>query len=82
MNLCFDDEEESRPECLSLHFFAALMITEAKKYAVLQLLSFKKKRELVYSTRLNDGFFEVKVMVVQEAAKQLDVGLIKSNSIL
>ncbi len=58
------------------------MITEAKKYAVLQLLSFKKKRELVYSTKLNDGFFEVKVMMVQEAAKQIDEGLIKNYSIV
>jgi hypothetical protein len=48
------------------------MLTQAKMKGVLQILSLKKKRDLVYSTKLSDGFFEIKVMMVQEAAKQVE----------
>jgi hypothetical protein len=53
-------------------YFATLMLTQAKMKGVLQILSLKKKRDLVYSTKLSDGFFEIKVMMVQEAAKQVE----------
>lgn len=71
MKLCLDEDEESRPECLTLNYFSQLMASEAKKKGVFQLLSFKRKRDRLYSTKISDGFFEVKVMMVQDAAKQL-----------
>jgi hypothetical protein len=82
MKLCLDEDEESRPPCLTENFFNALMIAESKKKGVFQLLSFKKKKDLVFSTKISDGFFEVKVMMVQEAARQLEAGLVKDFSIL
>ena len=53
------------------------MINESKKKGTFQMLTFKKKRDLVYSTKLNDGYFEVKVMMVQEAARQIEKEEIK-----
>ena len=48
------------------------MITEAKRKGIFQILSHKKKRDLVYSTKISDGFFSVKAMMIQEAAKQIE----------
>lgn len=82
MKLCLDDDEESRPEALTLSFFSGLMISEAKKKGVFQLLNVKRKREMVYSTKISDGFFEVKVMMVQDAARQLERGEVKELSVV
>ena len=57
MKLCIDDDEETRPDHLTSNFFADLMITEAKKKGILQIISFKRKRDLVFSTKISDGFF-------------------------
>jgi hypothetical protein len=53
------------------------MTTESKRTGIFQILSFTRKRERVYSTKLNDGFFTLKVMIVNEAADQLENGAIK-----
>lgn len=53
------------------------MATESKRSGTFQILSFTRKRERVYSTKLNDGFFILKVMVVNEAADQIEKDLIK-----
>lgn len=74
MKLCLDEDEESRPDSLTPNFLSLLMITENKKKGIFQLLSFKKKKDAVYSTKISDGFFETKLMMVQEAAKQLSQG--------
>jgi hypothetical protein len=58
------------------------MITETKRKATLQLLEFHKKKELTYSTKLSDGYFIVKVMLIHKAAEQLDSGLIKPHYVL
>jgi hypothetical protein len=81
MKLCID-EEDGRPQCLTPNLFPTLMIAEAKKKGTFQLLSAKKKRDLVYSTKVSDGFFEAKVMMVQTAAKQIEQGEIRDFFVL
>ena len=76
------EEAEGRPETLTASYFATLMITEAKKKGVFQMVGFRRKRDLDFSTKISDGYFEVKVMMVQEAARQLERGEIQANSIL
>jgi len=66
-----EEDEEAKPTCLTPGYFNTLMNAKTKQKGVLQILSLKKKKDLAYSTRLSDGFFEAKVMVVHEAAKQL-----------
>lgn len=47
------------------------MAAEIKRKAVFQIISFTRKREQVYSTKLSDGFFVVKAMIVSQAASQI-----------
>jgi hypothetical protein len=58
------------------------MAAEIKRKGVFQIMSFTRKREKVYSTKLSDGFFVIKAMIVSEAANQIEKGLIKIYSIL
>ena len=65
MRISIQNDEEDKPECLTDAFFSTLMTSDTKKKGVFQILSYKRKRELVYSTKIGDGFYETKVMVVQ-----------------
>lgn len=47
------------------------MTSETKHNGVFQILSFTRKRDKVFSTKLSDGFFSLKVMMVNDAANQL-----------
>lgn len=81
MKLCIDDEDD-RPEYLTDNFFITFMITETKRRATLQILEFHKKKELTYSTKISDGYFIVKVMLIHKAAEQLEQGQIQVNYVI
>jgi len=81
MKLSIDDED-NRPTQLTPDFFINLMITETKRKATLQLLEFHKKKELTYSTKITDGFFIVKVMMIHKAAEQLETGCVHINYVV
>ncbi len=55
---------------------------EIKKKSVFQIVEFHKKREGLYSTRISDGYFRLKVLFMKSAAKQLDDGEIALFNIL
>lgn len=76
------DEDEDKPDSLTLNLFTILMNAETKRKGIFQLLSFNRKRDRVYSTKLNDGFFILKAMMVNEAADQIENNQIKPFSIL
>ena len=82
MLLRIDDQDYCKPSCLTLDLFASLMVSESRRKAIFQILSFTKKRERTYSTRISDGYFNVKVMMIHEAADQIDQGEVQPMYIL
>jgi hypothetical protein len=58
------------------------MAAEIKRKGVFQIINFTRKREKVYSTKISDGFFVIKTMIVSDAADQIEKGCIKIHSIL
>ena len=77
MRISIQDDEEDKPGCLTDAFLTTLMTSETKKKGIFQILSFKRKRDLVYSTQISDGFHKTKSMVTNEAAKQIENGSIQ-----